>query len=146
MINYATLIQTVRLAERGWTLSAEEWIKKVRPPWPILSIAGVMAITFGVVWATVFFPNYEKVPSDVRNVVEYEGSYSVIDPIVEQIGANLAIQRLISNPASLELLAEPEVQQFLTGPELSGLLADTTILQQLVANLDSLVKSLCRSN
>ena len=136
MINYATLIKTVRLPERGWTLHAEEWVEKARLPGIILSIAGVMAITFAVVWATAIFPNYEKVPSDVRNVVEYEGSYSVIDPIVEQIGGNLAIQRLSSNPASMELLAEPEVQQFLTSPELSGLMSYTTILQQLVANLE----------
>lgn len=107
----------------------------------VLSIIGVIGIIFGVIWVTAIFPRYEKIPSDFSRTDELEGSYTLVDPIVQQILKSAAIQQLRSSPSTLALLAEPEVQKFLAGPGLSALLSDPALLQNLVANLGTLQKA-----
>jgi hypothetical protein len=101
----------------------------------VLAIIGVVGIIFGVIWVIAIFPRYEKIPSDFSRTDELEGSYTLVDPIVQQVLRSPAIQELRNSPSTLALLAEPEVQQFLAGPGLLALLSDPTLLQNLVKNL-----------
>jgi len=89
----------------------------------VLSVVGIIAIIAAAVWLTTIFPNYEKIPSDFSSVEEFEGSYTVVDPIVEQLQANTTIQQLRDDPITLGLLADPEVRALLTGLASSGQLA-----------------------
>ena len=100
----------------------------------LLPVSGLAAIVFGAVWMTAIFPNYEKMPSDFSSVTEFEGTYTVVDPIVQQAQANATIQELRGSPTTLALLADPQVLQLLAGPELSVLLADPAIVQQFLIN------------
>ncbi|MBI2855535.1 MAG: DUF3068 domain-containing protein [Chloroflexi bacterium] len=104
----------------------------------VLVVIGIIGVIFGIVWALAIFPNYKKIPSDFSRTEEFVGTYTLLDPIVQQIQSSQAIQQLIANPQTLALLASEDVLQFLSGPELPALLADPATLQNLVANLGTL--------
>jgi len=115
--------------ERATPWTARRTVKHLQLTGTVLSIVGIIAITAAVVWATTVFPRYEKIPSDFSSVEEFEGSYTVVDPIVEQVQGNVAIQRLSDDSTALRLLADPEVR---------ALLADPAMFQQLTANVGTL--------
>ena len=109
------------------------WTVGTRPLF-LLPLSGLAAIVFGAVWMTAIFPTYERIPSDFSSVTEFEGTYTVVDPIVQQAQANATIQELRESPTTLALLADPQVLQLLAGPELAALLADPAIVQQFLIN------------
>lgn len=88
-----------------------------------LSIVGIIAIVSSAVWINAIFPRYEKIPSNFSSFEEFQGSYTVVDPIVGQIQENPAIQQIIYDPTALELLMDPEVRAFLGHPAVSQQLA-----------------------
>ena len=108
--------------------SAAPWldrkrVKKMRFTGIALSIVGILAIASSAVWITTIFPRYEKIPSNFSSVEEFEGSYTVVDPIVDQIQANPVIQQLIYDSTVPELLVDPEIRAFLGHPAVSQQLA-----------------------
>jgi hypothetical protein len=98
---------------------------------------GGLAVVLGVVWMSIVFPEFERVPNDFKSVTEYNGSYTVVDPIVGRVQENAAVQRLRSNPSGLQTIADPRTQGFLAGPGLSMLLADEAV-RGLLADPDNL--------
>ena len=115
----------------------------------LVSIGGLV-VALGIVWMSIVFPGYERLPDDFSRVTEYNGSYTVVDPIVARVQGNAAIQRLRSDPTGLQTIADPRTQGFLAGPGLSqlladeavrGLLADPEKLRQMVANPQALAKA-----
>ena len=110
----------------------------------ILSIIGVIGIIFGIVWTTAIFPNYEKIPSDFSRTDEFEGTYTLTDPIVQEIQQSEAIGMLMQSPDTLALLADLDVQEFLAGPELLALLANPALLADpaLLQTMDPAVQQL----
>lgn len=108
----------------------------------VLSIIGVLGIVFGIIWTTSIFPGYKQIPADFSRTDEFEGAYTVTDPIIQQIQQSAAIGMLRDSPSTLALLADPDVQEFLAGPGLSALLADPALLQSLMANLSLLQQAM----
>ena len=95
----------------------------------VLLAVGIMVTVFGVVWMAAIFPNFKKIPSDYSSVDVYEGFYTTVDPVVEQIQGNAAIQQLRNSPEVLGMLADSGVQQFLANPVYLALLANLPALQ-----------------
>jgi hypothetical protein len=108
----------------------------------VLSIIAVIGIIFAVVWITSIFPGYKEIPADFSRTDEFEGSYTVADPFLDQIMASPAVQMLAQSPSTLALLAEPQVQEFLSGLRLLTLLSDPALLQSLMANLGVLQQAM----
>ena len=122
-----------------------------------LSIVGVLATLSGAIWITTILPRYEKIPSDFHMVEEYEGSFSMVDPIAEKIQTNATIRRILSDRDAMQLLldpqsqavlaqvskslqqpaAGPQTQAFLSQPEVQALLANPAV-QQLLSDPSAL--------
>ncbi len=119
-------------------------------------VVGAALLIFGIVWSTVIFERFEKVPSDLNRVVDLDGTYTVVDTTftdqltgnatlagliqsgaLSQLTANPAITGLLSNPALgalianpeiIALISNPEVLKLLGSPELAALLANPVVL------------------
>jgi len=124
--------------------SIAKYIRNMRRSAICLSIVGVLATMSGAVWITTILPRYEKIPSDFHMVEEYEGSFSVVDPIVEKIRTNAAIQRIVNDRDTLQLLLDPQTQAVLaqvskslqqpaTGPQDQAILSQPGV-QGLMSN------------
>ena len=83
-------------------------------------------------------------------MAEFNGSYTVVDPIVGRVQENAAITQLRDDPPTLQLLGSPATLDFLMGPSLpqllssealGPLLADPAKLQQLLGNPQTLAKA-----
>ncbi len=46
----------------------------------VLATIAVALITFGVVWVTIIFPGLKKLPADLNQAVQYQGTVTVLDP------------------------------------------------------------------
>ena len=115
----------------------------------ILVGVGAIAAVLGIVWSTVVFPGYERIPDDFVRIDEFIGSYTVVDPIVSQVQANAAITQLRADPSNLEQLRSPATLESLSSPALPKLLgsealrpllADPAKLQQLLGNPQAAAK------
>ena len=94
---------------------------------------GAVVVILGIIWTTLVFPRFEKIPNDFVRIDEFMGSYTVVDPIVQQVQDSKAIQRLRTDPSAAKILSEPATLSFLRGPELAKLLANEN-LRALFAN------------
>ncbi len=98
------------------------------------TVVGVIAIVFGAVWITVIFPRLERIPANFTRTDDFTGSYTVVDPQVQQIQSNPTIQRVMASAAIKQALADPAVQQLLKNPTILQQLASNPLLQQLLSN------------
>ena len=119
-------------------------------------IFGAALLIFGIVWSTVIFDRFEKVPSDLNRIVDLDGTYTVVDTsftdqltgnatiagllqsdarsqltasnAITGLLANPALGALIANPEIIGLISNPEVLKLLGSPELAGLLGNPVVL------------------
>ena len=94
---------------------------------------GAVVVVLGIIWTTLVFPLFEKIPNDFVRIDEFTGSYTVVDPIVQQVQDSEAIQRLRTDPSAAKILSDPATISFLRGPELAQLLANEN-MRALLAN------------
>ena len=105
------------------------------------TVVGVIAILFGILWITVIFANFEKVPTDFERTVELTGDYTVVDEaFTDQLQANTTLTGLLASGAAgdllgslavQQLLASPTVAQVVSNPQLLGILQDPAALAAL---------------
>ena len=113
----------------------------------ITGIIGVILLGFGIIWGTVVFQRFEKVPDDLNRQVILEGTYTLVDTsfttrllsneTVAGLAASGAGGALLSDPAIAGLLANPALGDLVSNPAILGLLADPAALAPL-ANPDVL--------
>ncbi|MCH7642439.1 MAG: DUF3068 domain-containing protein [Chloroflexi bacterium] len=109
----------------------------------VTGIIGVVLLVFGIIWGTVIFDRFEKVPDDLNRVVDLEGTYTLVDtPFVGRLQANATLMALaasgsagdlLSDPAIAGLLANPGAIAVLTDPAVLAAIADPTLLPALMA-------------
>ncbi|MCH7907012.1 MAG: DUF3068 domain-containing protein [Chloroflexi bacterium] len=125
----------------------------------VVGILGVILLGFGIIWGTVIFDRFERVPDDLDRTVDIEGTYTLVntsitdsllanatlsalaasggagdllsDPAIAGLLANPALGDLVSNPAILGLLADPAALAPLANPAVTGLLANADAMAAL---------------
>ncbi len=116
----------------------------------ILVGMGALTAILGAIWIAFVFPGFERVPEDFSRVDEFNGSYTVVDPIVGRVQENVAIGQLRADPSSLQLFGSTSTIEFLRGPALPqllaseavrALLADPVTLGQLLGNPQALAEA-----
>lgn len=96
-----------------------------------LSIAGIVAIAFGIIWTVAIFDSFLKVPTDLDRTVELTGDYTLVDePFLGELQGNTTVAQLLSSGAG-ELLASPTSLAVLQSPALASLIADPALLATL---------------
>lgn len=113
----------------------------------ITGMFSVILLGFGIVWGTVVFERFEKVPNDLNRQVILEGTYTLVDTsfttrllsneTVAGLAASGAGGDLLSDPTIAGLLANPALGDLVSNPAILGLLADPAALAPL-ANPDVL--------
>ncbi|MCH8992768.1 MAG: DUF3068 domain-containing protein [Acidobacteria bacterium] len=104
-------------------------------------IFGAALLIFGIVWSTVIFDRFEKVPSDLNRIVDLDGTYTVVDTsFTDQLTGNAAIAGLLQSDARSQLtasnaitglLANPALGALIANPEIIGLISDPAVMQLL---------------
>ncbi|MCH8222753.1 MAG: DUF3068 domain-containing protein [Chloroflexi bacterium] len=104
-------------------------------------VVGAVLLIFGIVWSTVIFDRFEKVPSDLNRVVDLDGTYTVVDTsFTDQLTGNAtiagllesgALSQLTANPAITGLLGNPALGALIANPEIIGLISDPAVMQLL---------------
>jgi hypothetical protein len=96
-----------------------------------LSIAGVIAMAFGIIWIAAIFGTFLKVPGDLDRTVELAGEYTLTDQVfLGQLQGNATIAQLLSSGAG-DVLATPASLEVLQSPALGSLIADPALLATL---------------
>ena len=100
---------------------------------------GAALLLFGIVWSTVIFERFEKVPSDLNRVVDLDGTYPVVDTsFTDQLTGNAtiagllqsgALSQLTASPAITGLLGNPALGALIANPEIIGLISDPAVMQ-----------------
>jgi hypothetical protein len=93
----------------------------------ILVGVGALVAVLGIVWITLIFPAYERIPDDFVRGDEFSGTYTVVDPFVGRVQGNESIAQLLAEPSNLEQLSSPATLEFLASPELPKLLASEAL-------------------
>ena len=77
--------------------------------------------------ANTGLPGVRADPDDFVRIDEFNGAYTVVDPIVSEVQENAAITQLRADPSNLAQLGSPATLEFLTGPALPQLLANDAL-------------------
>ncbi|NQW18377.1 MAG: DUF3068 domain-containing protein [Chloroflexi bacterium] len=94
-----------------------------------VGVVGLVLLIFGIVWGTVIFDRFEKVPSDLDRVVELEGSYTVVDTsFTDSLTGNATLGGLLASGALASLSSDPAVAAQLANPQLAGLVSNPAIV------------------
>ena len=96
-----------------------------------LSIAGVIAMAFGIIWIAAIFGTFLKVPADLDRTAELTGDYILTDQVfLGELQGNATITQLLSSGAA-DVLASPASLEVLQSPALGSLIADPALLATL---------------
>ncbi len=92
-------------------------------------VLGLVLILFGSIWMTAIYPKFEKIPSDWKQVDEFEGTMTTVDmDFVNQLQSNKTINQLMTTPGAQELMTSPAVKSILGNPAIVNLVSNPGLM------------------
>ena len=99
----------------------------------IISIVGLFLVILGILWITVIFPAFDKVPTDYDRTYYFEGTFSVMNPATQQldmfpIEQTLAQEAVGTEDGALLIHEKRTVVNSATGTDISARYGDESTL------------------